>query len=278
MGNLATGCDVESGCFAARTHGAELQSHCECMVEEVPPGTAQNCVRQTVIIFDWDDTLMCSHEIKSTGGHVSEHEIVLLQAAVRNVLLVALELGRTCIVTNANMAWVHSTANIFMPALIPVLAHVDMRSVRLYDGSLPPCKIKGKYHVFKDVCGSAHDSQDSPRTKEGKSPRISKQQPSHMNLVVLGDSDAEIEAGAMVGRRALQSFVKTVRFKSYPTCSELSGQLLAVARHLKDLVAENMSRHLELVVEATQPGLWYMVEKELDEEIFMRTPRAAHCL
>lgn len=318
MGNMATaGCDVESGCFAARQNVAASQIHCEYKVEEVPAGAAQNSqnsVKQTVIIFDWDDTLMCSSEIKSKGGHVSDQEIMLLQAAVRNVLLVALQLGRTCIVTNANMAWVHSTTNLFMPALVPVLAFVDIRSARQSSDRPARCKTQGKFAVFQDLCVVADDSQDTPRTEERRdtprrrggnspcrsqssprrsqnSPRRSKntprrskrscsnpEPPSHVNLVILGDSNAEIEAAAMFGRRARSSFVKTVKFKSDPTCSELLGQLLAVAQHLRALVAENMNRHLELVVDAAQPGLWYMVESESEEVLTVRTPRAAHCL
>ncbi|CAK0847568.1 unnamed protein product [Prorocentrum cordatum] len=63
-------------------------------------------------------------------------EAVLSERAPRgeelreSVLNIALGLGKTVIVTNANMCWVRATANLFIPSVVPMLKLIDVMSAR----------------------------------------------------------------------------------------------------------------------------------------------------
>jgi len=85
--------------------------------------------RDAVIIFDWDDTLMCSSAIKESPPP-SDQELLQLGEVVSRVLRKAIELGRTAIVTNANLVWVQSSASLFLPAVLPLLQFVQVLSAR----------------------------------------------------------------------------------------------------------------------------------------------------
>eukprot|EP00913_Durusdinium_trenchii_P006663 g6261.t1 len=62
-----------------------------------PPSLAKP---STLLIFDWDDTLMCSSALNS--GQFLSHHFVQLEALVEQVLTTSMQLGETIIVTNAD--------------------------------------------------------------------------------------------------------------------------------------------------------------------------------
>merc|ERR1719203_924364 len=89
---------------------------------------------QTVIIFDWDDTLIPTHWLRR-----NEHRVLVedLHAVLRKVaqhakfvLETAMRLGCTYIVTNAEVGWVELSAARWVPELLPVLAQVPIISAR----------------------------------------------------------------------------------------------------------------------------------------------------
>merc|ERR1712187_671333 len=69
----------------------------------------------------------------------------------------------------------------------------------------------------------------------------------NVNLVVLGDSPAEIEAAQKAAKvLSSASLVKTVKFKEAPSVSELLGQLRRVVQELRRIVEDrhNVNRGL----------------------------------
>jgi len=194
--------------------------------------------REATIIFDWDDTLMCSSAIKAQQ-EPDPSEVMELAGAVETVLRTAMELGRTAIVTNANLVWVQTTADIFMPSVVPLLSMVELVSARQsYGEKWPGDHSAWKRQAFRDVvCGPQSSQCCEASTNSG------------VNLVVLGDSSAEIQAGRSVakGRETGEAIVKTVKLKAAPSIGELRGQLLAVARSLGRIVGEDRSSSKALV-------------------------------
>jgi len=69
-----------------------------------------------------------------------------------------------------------------------------------------------------------------------------------MNLIVLGDSDCEIQAAWTSTRRmsADSLRVKTVKFKEAPTCEELCNQLKRMVRELAAIVDEEKDSNTQL--------------------------------
>ena len=78
--------------------------------------------------------------------------------------------------------------------------------------------------------------------------------PDGVNLIVLGDSPAEIQA-AKVCTKVLpgRSVVKTVKFKEAPSVNELLGQLRRTVQELHAIVTEDRSLSRGLV-QRTFPG------------------------
>lgn len=295
-------------CAARGLHGWDVDDE-EGTASETP-------FRDSVIIFDWDDTLMCSTDIKAQRDP-SAHELRKLELSVRAILLSALRLGRTAIVTNANLGWVEASANVFMPGLLPILDKVQVLSARQsYEELFPDDFTRWKKEAFRDIlisspcqsrqsaqrngltmpprldgidkcvdtkCDagdledtcSAYDNRQKyavapPSTGDtqcvvlagltdcgddfGWLPTCSQQalQPpwtfSCLNLVVLGDSTAEIQAGrSTVDAAAPNSLVKTIKFKAFPSLEDLVEQLDVVALNLQFIVEEQRNVHKKLV-------------------------------
>jgi len=212
--------------------------------------------REAMIIFDWDDTLMCSSEIKAHRNPDPE-EMRQLEDAVDCVLRTAMSLGKTTIVTNANLCWVRATATLFMPSVLAILQFIDIVSARQsYERHWPGNPGAWKRQAFRDVVGSPHReccSRACIRTDlQVVSPgyrALGLGANQAVNLTVLGDSAAEMQAGqsAVRSQGDADSIIKTVKFKELPTARELLGQLRAVARDLQQVVAEERSVHKHLV-------------------------------
>lgn len=83
---------------------------------------------ETAIIFDWDDTLLCTSFISPSGiyhdielsGTVYQH-IKLLEVTAKKMLEISVEHGKTYIITNAAEGWVEFSCKKFMPACLPIL-------------------------------------------------------------------------------------------------------------------------------------------------------------
>jgi len=218
-------------------------------------------LRELMIIFDWDDTLICSTQIKA-HRHPSPQEMRMLEEAAIRLLQMSLALGKTTIVTNANLCWVHATASLFMPAVLPVLNLIEVLSARqVYEPKFPGDASAWKMQAFRDLVtmqvengmrgsNSARSTSRSLDTSESARGHLPKDQGyTGLNLIVLGDSMAEIQAGrsAVDGCGHSESIVKTVKFKEMPTALELEAQLRLVTRHLRGLVAEEKSGSKTLV-------------------------------
>lgn len=230
--------------------------------------------RDNVIIFDWDDTLLCSTEIKESAIDINNpcsKDIRKLEAAVIRVLQTAMELGRVAIVTNANLSWVQATASIFLPAVLPILERIEVISARqTYESRWPGDALAWKVEAFLDVVGRGHECHSNfsaldrcnsteSCTSAGSQASVATSAAASVlelcgaigcvNLVVIGDSMAEIRAGEaaldVVQQRG--SIVKTLKMIELPTTAQLVGQLRVVNRELPGITSENVCRTRQLV-------------------------------
>lgn len=214
--------------------------------------------RDAVIIFDWDDTLMCSSQIRMRCKF-QRQELLQLGMAVENVLATAMALGSTSIVTNAHLAWVQETAKLFIPSAVPILQNVEIMSARqIYEGRWPGNVIEWKRQAFLDILvGRRHQKVSEAHCHSGDGGHVvyekshkAQGQSMALNFVVIGDSMAEMQAAqvAFLAHGEEDALVKTVKFKELPTAKELTGQLWAVANELEMVVAEGRSGSKKLVL------------------------------
>lgn len=92
---------------------------------------------QTIIIFDWDDTLCPSSWIRANKKVLSffkpapttekyQKPLRELQAAVEVLLKMSMKLGTVVIVTNAMDPWVETSCRNFLPSLLPLVSSLPV--------------------------------------------------------------------------------------------------------------------------------------------------------
>jgi len=184
----------------------------------------------TVIVFDWDDTLMCSTALNTQ--RFTSRQLQDLEVAVLSILETAIRLGETLIVTNGNATWVMDSATRFMPNLLPMLERITVVSARARcEKRYPGDPYMWKKVAFEELLVDGRDFTEGIG----------------LNLVALGDQNPEIEAAhSIVHLIEGQSCVTTVKFKEAPTVAELIGQLGRAEEELAAIVQGESGAYLSM--------------------------------
>jgi len=179
---------------------------------------------QTLIIFDWDDTLVCSSYLNQMDGMRApaavEQQLNACERGSAQLLRLAQSLGQTLIITNAQEGWVETSAEMWCPSLLPLLQKIRVVSARSrYEDVYPMDPMKWKIETFRDV------------QREFDSTVIT-------NLVSLGDSEYEMEAARLMAKEFQQSSIKLVKFTDRPNPQELLRQLQLMIEELECVVGK----------------------------------------
>jgi len=208
----------------------------------------------TVIIFDWDDTLLASSFLSSRGYRLdsemektAEHEAVEqqlkeLESAVCSLLTMALTYGAVHIVTNAETGWVQLSAQKFMPGLLPMLSKVQILSARsTFEPAHPDSPLKWKFFAFQEKL-SGHFTHAEYKSCGGKK-----------NVISLGDSHVEREAVRAVTRAMPSTRCKSVKFAERPSTEQLRRQLELVTNCFHYITHHDGDLDLQLTVTVNSP-------------------------
>jgi hypothetical protein len=184
----------------------------------------------TLIVFDWDDTLLCTSAINHEAW--SPAQLRQLEQAGEDVLRASMALGETIIITNGVETWVQNSGGRYLPGLMPTLNEMMVLSARArYEEHFPGDPFAWKKHAFRELLAERQERLGYEDTR--------------LNLVVIGDSQAEIDASRHAtkhcGGRA--PLLKTIKFKECPTVQELLGQLRRLAQDLDEFVQERRTVH-----------------------------------
>jgi len=193
---------------------------------------------QTVCIFDWDDTLLCTTFLNSCpGGKVppdAQQQMRAIAGNVNKLLDVSLRMGHTFIITNAMSGWVEFSAETWIPEVLPTLRKVQIISARTrYENYFPDEGGKWKEHAFLDVQQQLNADIVT-------------------NLFAIGDSDAEMNAAHVMRSKFAQALIKTVRLKRAPSPLELTKQLDLIAPKFEHII--NSGRALTIQCERRGDG------------------------
>jgi hypothetical protein len=179
-----------------------------------PPNPNQS----TVIIFDWDDTLLASSFLHTRGYRLDtnmppneevDSNLKLLEQSVISVITLALKYGEVNIITNAETGWVQLSAQKFLPGVVPLLSKVTVISARsTYEVHHPDAPLKWKFHAFQDRL--------SPLFAETKA---------NKHVISFGDSHVEREAVRAVTRGVVNTRTKSVKFAERPSMEQLRRQI-----------------------------------------------------
>jgi hypothetical protein len=191
--------------------------------------------QETIIIWDWDDTLMCSSAINA--NQLLPQQAAQLEAVLEQVLSASMRLGETCIVTNADELWVLESTRRFCPRVLPMLSQFSTVSARRkYEHAYPGDVFAWKRETFREVLAKRKGAAQVGNAA------------SSLNLVVLGDSPAEMEAAQTSTFGVTYPLtIKQVKFKEIPTVDELVEQLHMVLQDLSSIVTDDRSNYRSLV-------------------------------
>ena len=172
----------------------------------------------SLIIFDWDDTLLPTTFL--TSGKTSDENMILtdseqkkierLEKSALNLLNIAISKGDVYIITNAGLGWVEFSSKKYYPKIYEILPKIKIISARYeWENVFPNDSKKWKIQTFLSL------------QKEIDTKLVT-------NIICLGDSLFEIEAGRILANCFTEAFVKTVKFKEAPKLEELNKQLILV--------------------------------------------------
>lgn len=208
-------------------------------VAVAPPAASK-----TLMIFDWDDTLLCSSWLAQNGLRLDTPDIVpadamaqlrLLEGSVIALLERAATHGEVVVITNAETGWVELSAKKFMPGVLPYLAKLRVVSARsTYEPSFPDSPSAWKVQAFHADIGAAFTRWGAEASK---------------NIISLGDSVHERTALHKVMAGQPKSLTKSVKFVERPTIEQLKRQVDLVHSCLADVVTHKGNLDLMLTIQ-----------------------------
>ena len=196
----------------------------------------------SLIIFDWDDTLLPTTFL--TQGGVFNEDMILTESEHKKIekleisslklLNMAITQGDVYIITNAGLGWVEYSAKKFYPSVFEILPKIQIISARgEWEKDYPGDSRTWKIQTFLSL-------QKRLNTKLVT------------NIICLGDSLFEIEAGRVLATCFSEAFVKTIKFKEGPKPEELNKQLMLVINQFNSICAA--VKNLTIRVEKKKKG------------------------
>jgi hypothetical protein len=177
--------------------------------------TQEEKKHNSIIIFDWDDTLLPTSFLTPNGLFTEEtmiddrdlDKIRSLETNVYRILDQAIKKGDTFIITNAAPGWVEYSTRKFYPMVYKLLKHINIVSARgEFEKIHPGDSRQWKIQAFLDMLKNMDINLIT-------------------NLICLGDSIIEMEAAHILASRFTHAYIKTVKFRESPKPEELLKQL-----------------------------------------------------
>jgi|Transcript_46516 hypothetical protein len=191
----------------------------------------------TLIIFDWDDTLFPTSWTFTKGllddsampSEKNSELFLKLAVTIERVLKSASQLGKVVIVTNAQQGWVEMCCSKLLPSLLSVLRSVDIVSARFCHEQESDDPTEWKRLEFLKQVELIHGSNNQ-----------------HLNLISVGDSSHERQALVSACASVQSSSGKSLKFAECPTIERLLDQLDLVNTSIVDVAEHN--GHLDIEI------------------------------
>jgi hypothetical protein len=182
---------------------------------------------ETVLIFDWDDTVLPSAWIQSQGLRLDEEskvsesqreELSKAATAASETLRIAKQHGTVVFVTNAERGWIELSCQKFLPTLYPILENIKLLSARTtYETPALSNPQEWKLRAFDSEIRRIYgqDTMFEPEMRK--------------NVLSLGDSMHEREALHRATKDLPNCRAKSLKFCERPDISQLCKQHSLIA-------------------------------------------------
>lgn len=182
----------------------------------------------TLIFFDWDDTLIFTSLLLNKNNNNNNaftskelNHIKQLEMKVIALLNKAISNGDTYIITNSQPGWVECTAKMFYPVLMDTVINkglIKIISARgMYERIFPDDVRMWKICAFEYILMNYNMDLIT-------------------NVVSIGDSFLDVEAGKTLAKTLRYIVVKTVQFSYYDKIEELAFQVDLVCEKFEYIV------------------------------------------
>ena len=210
------------------------------------PKTNQKSIQyNSLIIFDWDDTLFPTSFLASNGylydgfsfsekDEKIQKKIEKLEKSVIDLINLSLTKGEVYIITNAAIGWVECSSKNYYPNFYKMLNKIKIISARgEFENIFPNNVQEWKMKSFSNLKNYFNNKLVT-------------------NIICLGDSMLEIEAGKILANCFQEAFIKTVKFKENPKPDELNKQLILVKNQFNAI--HSSIKNLTIKVEKRKPN------------------------
>jgi hypothetical protein len=177
--------------------------------------------KDTIFIFDWDDTVLPSSWLQQQKLRVDESceptpeqwaELDEVAARAKETLIAAKRYGHVMLVTNAERGWIELSCAKFLPSIAPILEDVKRMSARTsYESAQASSPLDWKVLAFEDEIRRffAEGAEEQGRRK---------------NVLSLGDSLHEREALLRATSQLPNCRSKSLKFAEHPSTRQMCDQ------------------------------------------------------
>jgi hypothetical protein len=186
--------------------------------------------KETIFLFDWDDTLMCTSFVLSKVQPLSEEEIKLttnLGAKVTIFLEKCIKYGKVIIMTNSNQEWLKKTSDQYLKIKESFFNNIKIISTRdLYLKSNKK-KEKWKEMALNELLIKYGDKIE--------------------NLICASDSEEDINIFKNISKLRKEINISTIKFKSKPSPQIMIKEIDFLTKTIFDTIGK--SKHYYLIKE-----------------------------
>eukprot|EP00440_Ansanella_granifera_P032635 gb/GFBE01035405.1/.p1 GENE.gb/GFBE01035405.1/~~gb/GFBE01035405.1/.p1 ORF type:complete len:349 (+),score=106.81 gb/GFBE01035405.1/:1-1047(+) len=194
----------------------------QCSEEQAAPAETIFNREETVLIFDWDDTVLPSSWVQGQGLRLDDssevsawqrEQLSQVANAAAETLRMAKQMGTVVLITNAERGWIELSCQKFMPTLYPALESVKVISARTtYESPEIVSPLDWKVHAFANEIRRYYGQDalvDGDRRK---------------NVLSLGDSVHEREALLRASAPLPNCRSKSLKFVERPDIAQICKQ------------------------------------------------------
>jgi len=199
-----------------------------CFAVDQPPGFT---MAETLIIFDWDDTILPTSWLGEQGLLDSEQppseeqasRLQLVAEEASATLRAARARGNVVVVTNAGEGWVELSCRMYMPALLPLVQNLEVISARTaYEEGGIYAPTDWKCRAFAQKLTNFYSTDHACYQRQ--------------NVISLGDSMYERKALMWATSCMPACRAKSLKFMERPTIERLAEQHQLVAGCLDQVI------------------------------------------
>lgn len=203
--------------------------------------------RNTMIILDWDDTLMCTTFVSSKKNGLSKQEMAYIETLGKSVsefLLECKKFGKVIILTNSASNWVNACSEKLLKLNKDVMENIDIISARDKFLKEKKPKLDWKKLAFEELIQNYFVKNKGNGTILNDSSNMNYL--NYWNFLCVSDSPEDIKLFKLFKEKFNEWMnLSTVKLKVKPSPLEMISQTNFMTKNLKSVIGKNRNYFLD---------------------------------